>query len=185
MARHLLVEGVVATDTEPDMVVYLRLERNAEGRAEVREAAMTTSATINAASWREVPFEMTASLATLPAGPGLVLGELMDASGPLTLAELLDSELDDDEAAEQTLVFGAPTAPRGPSLLALKAPSGALTDAFMADLAAAHRELVASGQPPAPAIAEQTNTPVRTVHRWISQARKRDFLPPATRGRTT
>lgn len=65
----------------------------------------------------------------------------------------------------------------------IKAPEGRLTDEFLGDVAEAYRWLTDAKKAPAPAISEMTNVPVRTVHRWIYEARKRNILPPARPGR--
>lgn len=68
-------------------------------------------------------------------------------------------------------------------LAALKPPTDGLTDDFLSRLSAAYRELVLAKRAPAPAIADQTGAPVRTVHGWIAESRKRGYLPPAVHGR--
>lgn len=65
----------------------------------------------------------------------------------------------------------------------LRRPNGLLTDDFLRRLSAAYLELAMKDRAPAPAIARQTGAPVRTVHRWIAEARKRGHLPPGRRGR--
>lgn len=65
----------------------------------------------------------------------------------------------------------------------IKAPEGRLTDDFLQDVADAYRALTDTTKAPAPSIAESANVPVRTVHRWIYEARKRGILPPARAGR--
>lgn len=65
----------------------------------------------------------------------------------------------------------------------LQRPNGLLTDDFLRQLGTAYLELAIEGQAPAPAIARQTGAPVRTVHRWIAEARKRGHLPTGRRGR--
>lgn len=65
----------------------------------------------------------------------------------------------------------------------IKAPQGRLTDDFLKDVAAAYRWFTDAKRPPAPSISEVSGVPVRTVHRWIYEARKRDILPPARAGR--
>lgn len=65
----------------------------------------------------------------------------------------------------------------------VSAPQGRITDEFLEDVATAYRWHVAAKNSPAPAIAEGSGVPVRTVHRWIYEARKRGILPPARTGR--
>lgn len=65
----------------------------------------------------------------------------------------------------------------------IKAPEGRLTDDFLRDVADVYRWATDAQQAPAPAIAELADVPVRTVHRWVYEARKRGILPPARTGR--
>lgn len=65
----------------------------------------------------------------------------------------------------------------------IKPPEGRLTDDFLNDVAEAYRWFTETGSPPAPAIAQIADVPVRTVHRWVYEARKRGILPPARTGR--
>jgi hypothetical protein len=188
MTRHKLVEGVVSdAETDPKAVVYLRVERSERGGLEVREAAMTSTGPIDAQSWKDVPFVMALAAGAPPvsAATGFTADEWVSpvAGRLFSLSGALEAEF--KPTAEQSpgiLIGAAPGAPT-PLVSALKAPAGNLTDEFLAELAGAYRELVAIKRNPGPAIAEQTGTPVATVRRWISVARKRGFLPPATRGR--
>ncbi|MBY8879759.1 hypothetical protein [Actinacidiphila acidipaludis] len=66
---------------------------------------------------------------------------------------------------------------------AIKPPAGRITPEFLEDLAEAYRYFTGANKSPAPAIAEVADVPVRTVHRWIYEARKRGVLPPARTGR--
>lgn len=179
--RRALVEGEFASTSGPPMTVYLRVERNEAGGFEVREAAMTSPGPLDAASWRDVPFSMAALMVTAPTSPAGITADDWMGGTQLSLAELMESEFGPAEKAPA--MFIGPQASIGAKLAALRAPARNLTDEFLADLAAAYRELVATKQNPAPAIAEQTGAPVATVRRWIAVARKREFLPPATQGR--
>lgn len=62
-------------------------------------------------------------------------------------------------------------------------PAGRITDDFLSDVAEAYRWFTEAKKAPAPAISELSGAPVRTVHRWIYEARKRGILPPARTGR--
>lgn len=72
--------------------------------------------------------------------------------------------------------------PKG-KLPVVRPPDGRLTEDFLNDVADAYRWFTAAGRPPAPSISETSKVPVRTVHRWIYEARKRGILPPARAGR--
>lgn len=79
--------------------------------------------------------------------------------------------------------FSSRSVPTNGKLAALRRPDDRITDEFLIHLTAVYLELAAQKRAPAPVIAEQTGAPVRTVHRWIYEARKRGHLPPGHRGR--
>ncbi len=62
-------------------------------------------------------------------------------------------------------------------------PGGRLTDQYLRDVAAVYLAAIRAKRPPAPAVAEAAGVPVRTVHRWIADARARGILPATTRGK--
>lgn len=66
----------------------------------------------------------------------------------------------------------------------LRRPTGRDPDVFYRLVAQAHTEAVKVRRPPAPTLAEEAGVPVRTVHGWVREARRRGFLPPTSRGRT-
>lgn len=57
------------------------------------------------------------------------------------------------------------------------------TDAFYQQVARAYRQYAEESRAPAAAIADEAEVPVRTVHRWIAEARRRGHLPEGRRGR--
>lgn len=65
----------------------------------------------------------------------------------------------------------------------LTRPDGTDPDAFYELVAQAYREALTTTSAPALAMAEEAGVPVGTAHRWIREARRRSFLPPARRGR--
>lgn len=69
--------------------------------------------------------------------------------------------------------------PRAP----LTRPDGSNPDAFYQQVAEAYREMVQTHRNVAVALADEANVPVGTVHRWVMEARRRGFLPPARQGR--
>lgn len=69
-------------------------------------------------------------------------------------------------------------------------PTSGLTDDFMRDLARAYLAAIERGERPNRAICDQLKGdqqhdayPLRTVQRWVYDARKRGFLPPGVKGR--
>lgn len=65
----------------------------------------------------------------------------------------------------------------------LRRPDGSDPDTFYELVAAAYNEAIRTTPKPAPILAEEAGVPVPTVHRWIAEARRRGFLPPARQGR--
>jgi hypothetical protein len=65
----------------------------------------------------------------------------------------------------------------------LTRPDGRDPDGFYARVADAYREYAPHTRAAAAEIAREANVPVTTVHRWIGEARRRGFLPPARKGK--
>jgi hypothetical protein len=65
----------------------------------------------------------------------------------------------------------------------LNRPDGSNPDAFYRQVAEAYRDAVQDTSKVAKVLAEEAHVPVGTVHRWILEARRRGFLPPARQGR--
>lgn len=65
----------------------------------------------------------------------------------------------------------------------LARPDGSDPDTFYKLVADAYNEAILNTSSPAPLLAEEAGVPVPTVHRWIAEARRRGFLPPARQGR--
>lgn len=60
-----------------------------------------------------------------------------------------------------------------------------LGDDFYRDVARAYRAAVATGRNPRKALAEASETPADTVARWITETRRRGYLPPAEPGKVS
>ena len=71
-----------------------------------------------------------------------------------------------------------------PGRAPLRRPDGSGSDEFYRNVAAAYMAAMRHTRAVAPVLAAEADVPVRTVHGWIAEARRRGFLPPATsRGR--
>lgn len=66
--------------------------------------------------------------------------------------------------------------------LSLERPDGTDPDRFYRKVGRAYSYYAGESRKPAALIAEQAGVPVTTVHRWIREARRRNFLPPAKKG---
>jgi hypothetical protein len=65
----------------------------------------------------------------------------------------------------------------------LTRPDGSNPDAFYQQVAEAYRDVVQTTPKVAKVLADEAGVPVGTVHRWVMEARRRGFLPPARQGR--
>lgn len=65
----------------------------------------------------------------------------------------------------------------------LTRPDGTGSGEFYRHVAAAYTEYATATHAPAVNISIEADVPVRTVHRWIAEARRRGFLPAAKTGR--
>ncbi|MEV6833595.1 hypothetical protein AB0N17_03530 [Streptomyces sp. NPDC051133] len=65
----------------------------------------------------------------------------------------------------------------------LSRPDGSDPDSFYRQVAETYNDAVRETSAPAKVLAEEAGVPTTTVHRWIFEARRRGFLPPARKGR--
>jgi hypothetical protein len=82
----------------------------------------------------------------------------------------------DPEEILKNLPAGRPR--RIPLRLPARPPHGRYPDSFYAAVARFYRLCLEWGDPPAQRIADDNDVPVRTVHGWIVEARRREFLDP-------
>ena len=168
--------------------VYLQLLPDAtfQGRLTVHQAFMAGDAPISARTWRQIPIAEIESLARQPDQAEVLR---RPADRPLAPAAQLGRYFDETEPQvgpatthirdrPRLTPFDVPMIP-GP---VQTPPKGRITDEFLVHVASAYTQ-AAGGGSPAKVIAEQAKVPIRTVHGWITQARKRGYLPPGRPGR--
>ncbi|SNT56667.1 hypothetical protein SAMN05443665_104568 [Actinomadura meyerae] len=97
----------------------------------------------------------------------------------------LDADAPDDELTLPTLRRRAGKAQAGRQQLIekLQRPTGQNPDGFYRRVAVAYADQAAVTRSPAKALADEAEVPVTTVHRWVREARRRGFLPPAEQGK--
>lgn len=96
------------------------------------------------------------------------------ADRDVSLSELRDRAQRVQAAAAKT---------RGRRRKPLRRPDGTNPQEFYRQVAEAYAAVVLTTSKPAKVMAEEAGVPVGTVHRWIREARRRGYLPPARRGR--
>jgi hypothetical protein len=168
--------------------VFLRLRESA-GRMRVRQAFMDADDPVSARTWRHVPLAEVEAFALRPE-----FREVLEK--PVEMSTEIVNELDryfDDSAARYFDVADwVPEMPDHPDLdlphmyasyQPLRSPEGRITPEFLQQVAVAYRRAAAERRKPAPVMAEEARVPIRTVHGWITQARKQGYLPPGRKGR--
>lgn len=73
--------------------------------------------------------------------------------------------------------------PKEPDRPRLTRPDGATPDEFYPRVAAAYSQYALRTTAPAKEMAAEAGVPTTTAHRWIREARRRGFLPPARKGK--
>lgn len=200
---------VRATRTPDATTVYMRLRGAGGGqqqRLNVHTVVMDSDSPISTHVWRYVPFQAVEEVANGLQGFLAATGKnpfrdvlLAPAKvEPVDVEQLerhfgTEEELAAADGPDPVVVgnmvlvsdSGAVSTQPGDEPAPLTKPSGGrITDEFLAELAQMYRWLVATGRTaPSTMIAEQTDTPVATVRRWVSSARKKGMLPPGRPGR--
>lgn len=115
----------------------------------------TAEAPIDTDVWRRVPLGYLAQLANLPENRKVITntGRLEVKVGPSRI--------------------------RRPPYRLKRPTKGRYPDGFYAAVAAAYERAVTERKAPAQTIADVSEVPVTTVHRWIRESRRRGFLLPA------
>ncbi|MGO9292504.1 MAG: hypothetical protein ACLP52_01240 [Streptosporangiaceae bacterium] len=166
------------------VTVYLKLGIDSDRRRTLHICAATLTADrpVTESVWRSVPLsEVSRHLAVFSYVTSPDTDRLIE-----TITQPTSIDGFSIEALERYFAETEPLPVHGtiPSPRTLrKPPGGRLTGEFLRDMAGLYLSAIADNKAPAPVIAEATGVPVRTVHRWVAEARNRDILPPATKGR--
>lgn len=181
MAKAVGNDGWTSTQGPDGAVLHVRA-RERDGRLVITDlylhAAEITPTAMRGVSISRLEAELNAATHSEP-GPdsgvtvfSRVAADLARSSGDEpepTLAELR-ARIPADETAH-------PQRPR------LTRPDGAAPEEFYPRVARAYFEYAPRTRAPAKEIADEASVPVTTAHRWIREARRRGFLPPARKGK--
>lgn len=159
-----------ADDSIPDWV-YVRVRENEHGRLVITEVYLARER-VDSAALRSVPLGRIEAEANMLASD--IRAKLKEAPRPGI--EPLSPE---PRARWQPRKNISPT----PHLKHLVVPKGTKPDQFYKEAAELYAELATESRRPAADLAERSGVSVASVHRWIAEARRRGYLPPAERGR--
>jgi hypothetical protein len=181
--------------TEPELVIigggWLRvawpdrpghrvlvLTAEQDGRRVVRDLVMRSLERVSSTDLKGLPIGWLEGVINIEENARALAAETDDANRlglALTEVELLVQEMTSKPAGH--VAAGRPKRPP------LKRPDGQDPDFFYRGVAEAYTDTLRRTSAIAPALAEEAGVPVATVRRWIQEARRRGFLPPARRGR--
>jgi hypothetical protein len=120
--------------------------------------------------------KLEAALARMARDPQALANISGDDDESLTIGKLR-------ERSGQVAAMQRELGRHGEARAPLGRPDGMDPEVFYARVARAYGEYAEQTHAPARAMAEEADVPVGTVHRWIREARRRGFLPPARKGR--
>ena len=161
-----------ANADQPDWV-YVRVQENEHGRLVITELHLTRDR-VDSAALRELPLGRIETLANSMPIAEDIRAKLHKAPRPGI--EPLSPE---DRSHWEPRKIISPT----PHLLHLAVPKGTKPDRFYKEAADLYAQLATESRRPAADLAERSGVSVASVHRWIAEARRRGYLPPAERGR--
>lgn len=153
--------------------VYARVQENEHGRLVITELHLTRER-VDSAALRELPLGRIEALANSSPIAEDIRAKL-DAP-PRPGVEPLSPE---SRSRWESRKIISPT----PHLPHLAVPKGTKPDRFYKEAADLYAELALHSRRPAADLAERSGVSVASVHRWIAEARRRGYLPPAERGR--
>lgn len=165
--------------------VHVRARRHGS-RVMITDIYLHTADGITPAAFRGLSLSRLEAELNLASSPR----PTVPASEMPTLTAIYDAARDeDDPAPEPTLAelrsrtptFTADEQPPRPRLTR---PGNNGTDEFYALVAAAYTEHAPRTSAPAKEIAAEAGVPISAAHRWIREARRRGFLPPAQKGKS-
>ena len=161
-----------ANEDVPDWV-YVRVQENEHGRFVITELHLTRER-VDSAALRALPLGRIEALANSSPIAEEIRAKLNCA--PRAGVEPLSPE---PRARWEFREIISPT----PHLRHLVVPKGTKPDKFYKEAAELYAELATVSRRPAADLAERSGVAAASVHRWIAEARRRGYLPPAERGR--
>jgi hypothetical protein len=156
----------------PDWV-YVRVQENEHGRLVITELYLARER-VDSAALRALPLGRIEALANSSPFAEDIRAKLNGAPRPDV--EPLSPEPRPRWESREII---SPT----PHLRHLAVPKGTKQDKFYKEAAELYAELATVSRRPAADLAERSGVAVASVHRWIAEARRRGYLPPAERGR--
>ncbi|MFF4839278.1 hypothetical protein ACFY2G_04345 [Streptomyces collinus] len=172
----------------PDVVPRILVKAvEKDGRWVVGNLLVVSDA-LDSATLKSIPIARIESLLNTRTVGAALTARRSGVAGPdwLPSYEAEFEQLDDALArylANSTRPTSSPSPGVAPPREPLSRPDGSDPDAFYRQVAEAYNDAVRETSAPAKVLSEEAGVPTTTVHRWIFEARRRGFLPPARKGR--
>ncbi|MFC4054656.1 hypothetical protein ACFOY4_33620 [Actinomadura syzygii] len=155
--------------------VHMRLAEDDAGRLVVTDVYLH-GPRITAATLRKIQPARVEAMVNLGEEPGTEDHLAVDT---LTAFATSDETLTVEELRQRKPTQATP---RRTDREPLGRPDRTDPDGFYQRVAAAYRDLTRHTRSPAVEMAAEAGVPVTTAHRWVREARRRGFLPPAQKG---
>jgi hypothetical protein len=153
--------------------VYVRVQENEQGRLVITELQLARGR-VDSATLRALPLGRIEVLANAAPFAQEIRAKLEDTPRPG-----VEPQSPEPRPPWESRKIISPT----PHLPHLAVPKGTKPDRFYKEAAELYAELATHSRRPAADLAERSGISVASVHRWIAEARRRGYLPPAERGR--
>ncbi|MET7431974.1 hypothetical protein ABZT16_23775 [Streptomyces flaveolus] len=166
--------------TWPDQpgVRLLALTAEKNGRRVVDQLVIRGADRVDSATLKSIPIGWLEGVINIDQNARALAAEA-ESSTRLDLALAEVELLVDEMTAKRTTAAPKSGSKREP----LQRPTGTDPNFFYRQVAEAYNDVLRTTSVIAPVLAEEAGVPVATVRRWIQEARRRGFLPPARQGR--
>ncbi len=172
-------DGVIwYRDEDLGRSVWVRVQPAEDGRWQVTELLLPNDERpVTTDDLRRVPLGRIEAYANGPEAAAIL--SVKAASEPVSLEERVRQA----EQQGQELTARAVARRRRHTLHLNVPPNRPYPDAFYERVARVYAQVAAEERRPAASIAEASDVPVTTVHRWVKECRARGLLPPGRVGK--
>lgn len=179
-------DGWISVQGDDGLALHVRIRYDGDNRVVITgayyHADEITPAAVRDMSISRLQAELTAAMHYPSGSAATVLGLAAATAGSATFHEEVQEPTLAELRARLPIAGRTKRTERLPRPR-LTRPAGADPEEFYPLVARAYLEYATQTRAPAKEIAAEAGVPITTVHRWIREARRRGFLPPARKGK--